>query len=38
MIEFIKVNYVFLGELMILLPMSIAIFTKAGGWLKDSEK
>jgi hypothetical protein len=29
---------VLISELLILIPMSIAIFTKAGGWLKDSEK
>lgn len=29
---------VWLAEEMILLPLSIAIFTKAGGWLKDSEE
>ena len=38
MIEFIKTHYVFLGEILILLPMTVAIFIKAGGWLKDSEK
>lgn len=29
---------VFWSEEMILLPMAVAIFTKAGGWLKDSEE
>lgn len=29
---------VFWSEIMILIPMSVAIFTKAGGWLKDSEE
>ena len=29
---------VFWSEIMILIPMSAAIFTKAGGWLKDSEE
>jgi hypothetical protein len=28
---------VFISELLILLPLSLAIFTKAGGWLKDME-
>lgn len=27
---------VFIAEEMILIPMSVAIFTKAGGWLKDT--
>lgn len=29
---------VWIAEEMILLPMSVAIFTKAGGWLKDEEQ
>lgn len=29
---------VWIAEELILLPMAVAIFTKAGGWLKDSEK
>lgn len=37
-IEFIKTHYVFLAEELILLPMAVAIFTKAGGWLKDEEQ
>jgi hypothetical protein len=28
---------VFISELLVLLPLSLAIFTKAGGWLKDME-
>lgn len=29
---------IFIAEIEILIPLSIAIFTKAGGWLKDSEE
>ena len=29
---------VFISEELVLIPMSAAIFTKAGGWLKDSEE
>lgn len=29
---------VWIAEELILLPMAVAIFTKAGGWLKDSEE
>lgn len=29
---------VWIGEILVLIPMTISIFVKAGGWLKDSEK